>query len=57
MKFKCFLLAQALLANMVAMYCIYHGRQGLRNIATTIHMLTCDLAQCIIQKFRNLRNE
>ena len=40
-----FVLAQALLANMVAMYCLYHGRQGLRNISTKIHTLTCDLAQ------------
>jgi glycine cleavage system pyridoxal-binding protein P len=38
-------LAQALLANMVSMYCLYHGRQGLRNIATKIHILTCDLAE------------
>lgn len=30
---------------MVAMYCLYHGRQGLRNIATKIHILTCDLAE------------
>lgn len=39
-----FVLAQALLANMVAMYCLYHGRQGLRNIATNVHKLTCDVA-------------
>ena len=46
-----FLLAQALLANMVAMYCLYHGRQGLRNIATKIHTLTSDLAESIIWHF------
>jgi len=32
---------------MVSMYCLYHGRQGLRNIATKIHILTCDLAESI----------
>lgn len=34
---------------MVGMYCLYHGRQGLRNIATKIHILTCDLAESIIE--------
>jgi glycine dehydrogenase len=29
--------AQALLANMAAMYAVYHGPQGLRAIASTIH--------------------
>ena len=32
--------AQALLANMAAMYAVYHGPQGLKNIATRIHGLT-----------------
>lgn len=31
--------AQALLANMAAMYAVYHGPQGLKNIASRIHLL------------------
>ena len=38
---------------MVAMYCLYHGRQGLRNIATKIHVLTCDLAESEYSNFAN----
>ncbi|CAF4831471.1 unnamed protein product, partial [Rotaria socialis] len=49
--------AQALLANMVAMYCLYHGRQGLRNIATKIHVLTCDLAESLKAGGNCLKNE
>lgn len=33
--------AQALLANMVAMYCVYHGPEGLLAIAREIHQKTC----------------
>ncbi|PWN29125.1 putative GCV2-glycine decarboxylase P subunit [Jaminaea rosea] len=33
--------AQALLANMSAMYAVYHGPQGLRRIAAKVHALTC----------------
>lgn len=36
--------AQALLANMAAMYTIYHGPDGLRGIATRIHAHACVLA-------------
>ncbi|CAO1637847.1 unnamed protein product [Sympodiomycopsis kandeliae] len=32
--------AQALLANMSAMYAVYHGPQGLRNIAAKVHAMT-----------------
>jgi len=32
--------AQALLANMAAMYAVYHGPQGIRAIASRVHMLT-----------------
>ncbi|MBX2930427.1 MAG: aminomethyl-transferring glycine dehydrogenase [Chitinophagaceae bacterium] len=32
--------AQALLANMAAMYAIYHGAEGLKNIATRVALLT-----------------
>ena len=31
--------AQALLANMAAMYAVYHGPQGLKAIATRVHTL------------------
>jgi glycine dehydrogenase len=36
--------AQALLANMAAAYAIYHGPEGLKNIARRIHWLTAILA-------------
>ncbi|CAF1047626.1 unnamed protein product [Adineta steineri] len=49
--------AQALLANMVSMYCLYHGRQGLRNIATKIHTLTCDLAESLKSGGNSIKNE
>ncbi len=31
--------AQALLANMAAMYAVYHGPDGLKNIATRVHVI------------------
>ncbi len=37
--------AQALLANMAAMYAVYHGPQGLKAIAQRIHASTVCLAQ------------
>ncbi|XP_023244995.1 glycine dehydrogenase (decarboxylating), mitochondrial isoform X2 [Copidosoma floridanum] len=37
--------AQALLANMSAMYAVYHGPEGLRRIAARVHMLTVVLAE------------
>ncbi len=42
--------AQALLANMAAMYAVYHGPQGLKNIATRIAILTQTTAAAIKQK-------
>lgn len=36
--------AQALLANMSAMYAVYHGPQGIRDIASRVHNLTLALA-------------
>ncbi|MEZ2445220.1 aminomethyl-transferring glycine dehydrogenase [Chitinophaga sp. RCC_12] len=36
--------AQALLANMAAMYAVYHGPEGLKNIATRISLLANTLA-------------
>ncbi|MEO2030884.1 MAG: glycine dehydrogenase (aminomethyl-transferring), partial [Planctomycetaceae bacterium] len=37
--------AQALLANMAAMYAVYHGPRGLKDIATRIHGLACLLTE------------
>ncbi len=37
--------AQALLANMAAMYAVYHGPDGLKNIAQRIHVLTAAIAK------------
>ncbi|RKO84899.1 glycine cleavage system P-protein-domain-containing protein [Blyttiomyces helicus] len=37
--------SQALLANMAAMYAVYHGPRGLREIAQRIHNLTAILAE------------
>ena len=36
--------AQALLANMAAMYAIYHGPEGLKRIARRVHLLALTLA-------------
>ena len=36
--------AQALLANMAAMYAVYHGKAGIKRIATQVHSLTSILA-------------
>jgi glycine dehydrogenase len=37
--------AQVLLANMAAMYAVYHGPQGLKKIATRVHLLSLTLAK------------
>jgi glycine dehydrogenase len=37
--------AQALLANMAAMYAVYHGPDGLRAIAEKVHRMTSTLAE------------
>ena len=42
--------AQALLANMSAMFAIYHGPKGLRSIAEDIHRKTLYLAQMINER-------
>ncbi len=42
--------AQALLANMAAMYAIYHGPEGLKNIAQRISQFTQILADYLQQK-------
>ncbi|MBI5856647.1 MAG: aminomethyl-transferring glycine dehydrogenase [Sphingobacteriales bacterium] len=42
--------AQALLANMAAMYAVYHGPKGLKNIATRIAVLTQTVAGAIEER-------
>lgn len=39
--------AQALLANVAANYCVYHGSEGLRNIAKRVYVMTTILADAI----------
>jgi len=41
--------AQALLANMAAMYAVYHGPAGLKQIATRTSLLTSKLAEALKQ--------
>src|SRR5688500_14788043 len=42
--------AQALLANMAAMYAVFHGAEGLKNIAKRIVILTQTVAEAIEQR-------
>jgi glycine dehydrogenase len=42
--------AQALLANMAAMYAVFHGPDGLKNIASRVHLL----AQAVSEKLATL---
>jgi glycine dehydrogenase len=42
--------AQALLANMAAMYAVFHGPEGLRNIASRIALLTQTVADAIVER-------
>jgi glycine dehydrogenase len=42
--------AQALLANMAALYAVYHGPEGLRNIARRVSVLTMALAKALSEK-------
>ena len=48
--------AQALLAIMAGMYGVYHGPDGLRNIAEQVHQLTATLAKELIQLGVTLNN-
>ena len=43
--------AQALLANMAAMYAVYHGPKGLKEIAARVHDLASGLARFLEQTF------
>jgi len=49
--------AQALLANMAAMYAVYHGPDGLKNIAARIAMLTQTVADAIKERGFELVSE
>ncbi|GAB5590768.1 glycine decarboxylase subunit P [Umbelopsis nana] len=49
--------AQALLANMAAMYAVYHGPEGLKAIAQRIHNLTAILAEGIKQSGHSIENK
>lgn len=49
--------AQALLANMSAMYAVYHGPEGIKNIATRVHRLTIALAEGLKADGQEIRND
>ncbi|MGZ5190475.1 MAG: aminomethyl-transferring glycine dehydrogenase [Flavisolibacter sp.] len=49
--------AQALLANMAAMYAVYHGPNGLRNIAKRVALLTQTLANALEERGYDLEAE
>lgn len=49
--------AQALLANMAAMYAVYHGPKGLKNIATAIHVKALTLAQALKEEGIEVLNQ
>jgi len=48
--------AQALLANMAAMYAVYHGPDGLKKIAQRIHILTAAIAKALQSNGVNVIN-
>ena len=49
--------AQALLANMSAMYAVYHGPEGIKNIANRVHFLTLILAKGLEQAGNKVVNK
>ncbi|KAH0550148.1 glycine dehydrogenase (decarboxylating), mitochondrial [Cotesia glomerata] len=49
--------AQALLANMSAMYAVYHGPDGIRDISKKVHHLTTVLAQGLQAAGHRLHND
>lgn len=49
--------AQALLANMAAMYAVFHGADGLRNIAKRVALLTKTLATALEERGYELSKE
>ncbi|HCM63508.1 MAG TPA: glycine dehydrogenase (aminomethyl-transferring) [Morganella sp. (in: Bacteria)] len=48
--------SQVLLANIAGMYAVYHGPEGLKQIATRIHRLTDILAKAVTDAGLHLRN-
>ncbi|HZG01523.1 MAG TPA: glycine dehydrogenase (aminomethyl-transferring), partial [Chitinophagales bacterium] len=49
--------AQALLANMAAMYAVHHGPKGLKKIAETVHEKACALADSLRDSGFKIVNE
>ena len=49
--------AQALLATMAGMYAVYHGPEGIRNIATHIYQHTQSLAKELVEMGYTIANE
>lgn len=49
--------AQALLANMSAMYAVYHGPEGLKNIAKRVALLTQTVAEAVEERGFELVSE
>lgn len=49
--------AQALLANMSAMYAVYHGPQGIKDISMRVHRLTTVLAKGLELAGNKINNE
>ncbi|XP_033320061.1 glycine dehydrogenase (decarboxylating), mitochondrial isoform X2 [Bombus bifarius] len=49
--------AQALLANMSAMYAVYHGPEGIRNIANRVHFFSLILAKGLEKAGNKVDNE
>ncbi len=49
--------AQVLLAVVAGMYAVYHGPEGLRNIAKRVHANTCRLADGLLRQGHRLVND
>src|SRR5260221_1935471 len=49
--------AQALLANMAALYAIYHGPEGLKKVAQRIHLMTTFFAEGLKRLGHSLKSE
>lgn len=49
--------AQVLLANIAALYAVYHGPEGLKTIATRIHRLTSILAGGLVKQGFEIEND
>ncbi len=49
--------AQALLADMAGFYAIYHGPEGIKNMASRVHKLTVLLNKALLQMGYSQRNE